>query len=76
MYDNGSEFKLHFQSLCKDCGIKHKPTTIKNPTENAVLEHMHGVMGNMKRTRQLDGQEMLTEDGIDDFIINAAWAVC
>ena len=76
VFDNGSEFKLHFQSLCKDYGIKRKPTTIKNPTANAVLERMHGVMGNMMRTRQLDGQEMLTEDNIDDFIINAAWAVC
>ena len=29
----------------------------------------------MMRTRQLDGQKTLTEDDIDDFIIDAAWAV-
>ena len=75
MYDNGSEFKLHFQTLCKDFGIKRKPTMIKNPTENAVLECMHGVIGNMMHTRQLDGQEMLSEDDIDDFVIDAAWAI-
>ncbi len=30
IYDNGSEFKLHFQSLCKTYGIKRKPTSVKN----------------------------------------------
>jgi hypothetical protein len=28
---NGSEFKLYFKILCKSYGIKHKPTTVKNP---------------------------------------------
>ena len=31
IYDNGSEFKLHFCSLCDTYGIKRKPTMIKNP---------------------------------------------
>jgi hypothetical protein len=31
IYDNGSEFKLHFCDLCKTYGIKRKPTSIKNP---------------------------------------------
>ncbi len=30
--DNGSEFKLHFEALCKSFGIKRKPTSVKNPT--------------------------------------------
>ena len=30
---NGSEFKLNFEYLCDSYGIKHKPTTIKNPRE-------------------------------------------
>ncbi len=30
-YDNGSEFKLHFEYLCKLYGIERKPTTVKNP---------------------------------------------
>ena len=73
MYDNGSEFKLHFQTLCQDFGLKRNPTTIKNPTANAILECMHGVIGNMMPTRQR--QEMLSEDDIDDFVIDAAWAI-
>ncbi len=31
IYNNKSEFKLHFRSLCKTYGIKHKPTSVKNP---------------------------------------------
>jgi hypothetical protein len=31
IYDNGSEFKLHFQSLCNTYGIKRKPASVKNP---------------------------------------------
>ena len=42
VYNNGSEFKLHFQSLCDSYGLKCKPTTIKNPQANAILEHTHG----------------------------------
>ena len=36
IYDNGSEFKLHFETLCDSYGIKRKPTTIKNPQGNAI----------------------------------------
>jgi len=28
IYDNGFEFKLHFETLCHSYGIKRKPTTI------------------------------------------------
>ena len=31
IYDSGSEFKLHFETLCKTYGLTHKPTMI-NPT--------------------------------------------
>jgi hypothetical protein len=31
IYGNGSEFKLHFEYLCKSYGIKGKPTMVKNP---------------------------------------------
>ena len=47
IYDNGSEFKLHFKELCDSYQLKHKPTTVKNPQANAILEHMHGVLVDM-----------------------------
>ncbi len=30
VYDNGSEFKLHFETLCDSYGLKRKPTSIRN----------------------------------------------
>ena len=47
IYDNGSEFKLHFKELCDSYQLKRKPTTVKNPQANAILEHMHGVLTDM-----------------------------
>jgi len=41
IYDNGSELKLHFETLCDSYGIKCKPTTIKNPQANAICERVH-----------------------------------
>jgi hypothetical protein len=41
IYDNGREFKLHFEALCKSFGIKHRPTSVKNPQANALLERVH-----------------------------------
>ena len=37
IYDNGSEFKLHFEALCDIYSIKRKPTSVKNPQVNAIL---------------------------------------
>ena len=31
IYDNGSEFKLHFKPLCNSYGLKRTPTSINNP---------------------------------------------
>jgi hypothetical protein len=41
IYNNGGEFKLNFKYLCETYVIKHKPTTIKNPQANAILECLH-----------------------------------
>ncbi len=41
IYNNGHEFKLNFEYLCVTYGIKRKPTTIKNPQANAILERLH-----------------------------------
>ena len=36
IYDNGSEFKLHFQELCASYGLEQKPTSVRNPQANAI----------------------------------------
>ncbi len=71
IYNNGSEFKLHFQALCKTYGIKRKPTSIKNPQANAILEHIHAVFTNMLRTAELDMAELVNASDIDIFLADA-----
>jgi len=75
IYDNGSEFKLHFEDLCETYGIKRKPTTIKNPQANAILERVHQVVTSMLRTSEIDMAETLTPADVSDFLDNAAWAI-
>ncbi len=70
------EFKLHFETLCDSYGIKHKPTTIKNPQANAICERIHQVLGSMMCTSELDMADSVDPADIDTFIDNAAWAIC
>ncbi|MCP4748216.1 MAG: hypothetical protein GY874_19085 [Desulfobacteraceae bacterium] len=56
-------------------GLKPKPTTVQNPKANAILERMHGVLGDMLRTSGLDMSETVTPEDVDNFIVNAAWAI-
>ena len=75
IYDNGSEFKLHFRSLCESYGLQQKSTTVRNPQANAILKRIHAVFGDMLRASQLDLAETINNETIDDFISNAAWAI-
>jgi hypothetical protein len=75
IYNNGSEFKLHFRALCATYGVKHKPTSIKNPTANAILECIHAVFTNMLRTATLDMAKLVNACDIDVFLSDAAWAI-
>jgi hypothetical protein len=68
-------FKLHFETLCNSYGIKHKPTTIKNPQANAICERIHQVLGTIMRTSELDMADSVEPADIDTFIDNAAWAI-
>jgi hypothetical protein len=75
IYDNGSEFKLHFRALCNTYGVKHRPTSTKNPQVNAILERIHAVFTNMPRTAKLDIAELVNASDIDIFLADAAWAI-
>ena len=72
IYDNGSEFKLNFETLCDSYGIKRKPTSIKNPQANAILERMHQVIMAMLRTAELDMANSVTPSDIADFLTDSA----
>ncbi len=72
IYNNGSEFKLHFQSLCNTYEIKRKPTSVKNPQVDAILERIHGVLGNMLRTSELNMTELVKASDINVCLSDAA----
>ncbi len=76
IYDNGSEFKLHFEALCDSYGIKHKPTSVKNPQANAILEQVHQILMTMLRTAELDMANPVAPSDVDAFLTNAALAIC
>jgi hypothetical protein len=75
IYDNGSEFKLHFRVLCKAYGVKRKTTSIKNPTANAILELIHAVFTNMLCTDKLIVIKLVNASDTDIFLADAAWAI-
>ncbi len=72
IYDNGSEFKLHFEYLCESYGIKHKPTMVKNPWANGILERVHQVLGQMLCTAELDIANSVTANDVNIFLDNTA----
>jgi hypothetical protein len=76
IHDNGSEFNLHFRALCTTYGVKHKPTSIKNPQANSTLEHIHAVFTNMLCTAELDMVELVNASDINIFLADATWAIC
>eukprot|EP00804_Cyclotella_cryptica_P013530 CCRYP_017227-RA/>CCRYP_017227-RA protein AED:0.67 eAED:0.45 QI:0/-1/0/1/-1/1/1/0/162 len=75
IYDNGSEFKLLFETLCDSYGLKRKPTSVRNLQANAILKRVHQTIMVMLRTADLDMADTVNKSDIADFLTNAAWAV-
>eukprot|EP00957_Ditylum_brightwellii_P132041 10067769-Ditylum_brightwellii.AAC.1 len=55
--------------------MKRKPTTVKNQQANAIVEQVHGVIGNMIRTSTTDMSPTINDTMIEDFLVDASWAV-
>ncbi len=73
IYNNGSEFKLHFEYLCESYGITRKPTMVKNPGALGILECLHQVLGQrMLHTAELDMAYLVTPNDVKVFLDNAA----
>jgi hypothetical protein len=47
-----------------------------NPQANALLEHIHAVLGSMLHTSQLNMAKTVKASDIDLFLSVATWAVC
>jgi hypothetical protein len=66
----------HFEYLCESYGIMRRPTTVKNPRANGILECVHEVLGQMLCTAELDMANSVTPDYVDVLLDNVAWAIC
>ena len=75
IYDNGSKFKLYFKALSESYGIKCKPTSVKNPQANAILELVHQVNMTMLCTAELDMVNTVENSDINRFLTDAACAI-
>ena len=71
-YDNGSEFKLHFETLSDSYGLKRKPTSVKNPQANAILERVHQMIMGMLCTVKINMADTVSESGVADFLTSSA----
>ena len=66
---------MNFEYLCDSYGIKRKPTTIKNPQGNSILERVHQVLGKMLCTAEIDMADSVTPDDVNVFLDKVAWAI-
>ena len=76
IYENRSKFKLNFKALCDSYRVKRKPTSIKNPQANAILEQIHSVVMAMVRTSEINMADSVAPSDIDAVLRNSSWAIC
>ncbi len=72
VYDNRSEFKLHFETLCVSYGLKGKLTSVRNQQANAVLMWVHQTIIAMLHTADLYMANTISKCDISDFLTNTA----
>ena len=73
-HDNGNEFMgEEFQELLISYDIKSKPTTIKNPTAQSLIERLHLTLGDQLRT-SIYSIDHWHED-VDHLLQACAWAI-
>jgi hypothetical protein len=73
VHDNGKEFMgCEFQELLESYGIESKPTTVKNPTANGIVERIHGTLGEQLRATVFSDD---WSDDIDTLIQACAFAL-
>ncbi len=75
-YDAGSEFKAEFQKLVlEEYHIKAKPITVRNPQANAIIERVHGVIGDMIRTFDMSTIDESDSNPFEGFVSAICWAI-
>jgi hypothetical protein len=76
-FDNGSEFKAEFRTLCNNMGLKMKPSNAWNPQSNAILERVHQVLADGLLTFDLEGTPIdeNNEDPFEEYLSAVSYAL-
>ena len=77
IFDNGTEFQKDFRHIFKNYGVKPKPTTIKNPQANGIVERVHQVLSNMLRASNIKNLQLdeKLECPFKDILASVAYAI-
>ena len=76
-FDNGSEFKMEFQDLCNNMGLKQCPSNAWNPQLNAILERIHQVLADGLVTFDLENTpiDVNEDDPFDEYLTAVSYAI-
>lgn len=74
VYDHGTEFTSEFTELLSSYGIQGRPTTVKNPQSNGIVERVHLTIADSLRTMQLKNLTF-DETLIHGVLQSVAWAL-
>ena len=77
IFDNGTEFKKDFRHIFENYGVKPKPTTVKNPQANGILERVHQVLSNMIRASNVENTyiDVDSENPFQELLASVAYAI-
>ncbi len=64
---------IEFQEMLESYGIKSKPTTVRNPTANAIIKRIHGTLGEQLRATIFDAD---WSNNVNTLIKACAFALC
>ena len=58
IFDNGTEFSTKFTKLLESYSILARPSTVKNPQTNSIVERVHQVIGDAIRSMNLPSRHL------------------
>ena len=74
IHDNGGEFiGREFQEMLASYGIAYRPTSMKNPQANALIERTHLTMGDKLRTTIFENEDWKSD--LYQELQATAWAI-
>ena len=75
-FDGGPEFKAEFKKLVEEeYQLKARPSSVRNPQSNAIIERVHGTIGNMIRTIDMSHIDDDDEDPFAGVVSAVCWAI-